>query len=159
MSRFSSEIKIIPKAAWAVAIISYACLAVPMLAVFGFQEDMGPLGRYLVSFGIPLLFLIYILLAGYIYADARRRGMRAVVWTLLAFLIPNAIGFILYFIMREPLMHTCPGCGKPARAQFAFCTYCGTSLAPACPKCRQAVETEWPHCPHCGGSLKAAPVA
>ncbi len=52
--------------------------------------------------GMPLFVLV--LLIGYVYADAKRRGMRYVMWTLLAIFIPNAIGIILYFVMRDPLL-------------------------------------------------------
>ena len=37
---------------------------------------------------------------GYIYADAKRRGMNALLWTLLAMLLPKPIGFIAYFLLR-----------------------------------------------------------
>jgi hypothetical protein len=67
----------------------------------------------------------FILLAGYVYADARRRGMPAAAWTALALLIPNAVGFVLYFLLRKPLVHPCPTCGQPVATGFAFCPACG----------------------------------
>jgi hypothetical protein len=48
-----------------------------------------------------------VLLNGYVYADAKRRGMRYVMWTWPAILIPNAIGVILYFVLRDPLLVNC----------------------------------------------------
>jgi predicted RNA-binding Zn-ribbon protein involved in translation (DUF1610 family) len=101
--------------------------------------------------GIPLFVLV--LLIGYVYADAKRRGMRYVMWTLLAALIPNAIGIILYFVLREPLLLNCTSCGTQMRPGFAFCPKCGASLAPACPECRRTVEPGWTHCAHCGRAL------
>jgi RNA polymerase subunit RPABC4/transcription elongation factor Spt4 len=112
--------------------------------------------RYVFRIGLPLIVSFYLLMTGYVYGDARRRGMRAFMWALLAFLIPNAIGFILYFVMREPLMRTCRQCGKLVSGQFAFCPNCGASRAPSCPNCRAAVEADWPHCAHCGTALKRA---
>ena len=47
----------------------------------------------------------YVLLAGYVYADASRRGMPAIAWTALTVLVPNAIGFVLYFLLRKPIVH------------------------------------------------------
>lgn len=91
-----------------------------------------------------------ILLVGYIYGDARRRGMRPVLWALLAFFIPNAIGIILYFILREPLLVNCPKCGAGTKSAFPFCPSCGSSLADTCPSCRSAIESGWSHCPRCG---------
>ena len=60
-------------------------------------------------------------LLGYVYGDARRRGMRYVMWTLLAFFIPNGIGVILYFILRDPMPTYCSKCGASAKAAHAFC--------------------------------------
>jgi predicted amidophosphoribosyltransferase len=97
-----------------------------------------------------------VLLVGYVYSDAKRRGMRYVLWTWLAALIPNAIGIILYFVLREPLLVNCTHCGAQARPGFTFCPKCGGSLSPACPQCRRAVEPGWTHCVQCGASLKAA---
>jgi hypothetical protein len=104
--------------------------------------------------GIPIFILV--LLIGYVYADAKRRGMRYVMWTWLATLIPNAIGIILYFVLRDPLFVNCTQCGAQVRPGFAFCPKCGGSLALACPQCRGAVEQGWTHCAHCGASLRAA---
>jgi RNA polymerase subunit RPABC4/transcription elongation factor Spt4 len=110
--------------------------------------------------GIPLA--IYALLIGYVNADARRRGMRYIMWTLLAIFIPNAIGIIVYFILRDPLPRVCPNCSQLVKAGFAFCPHCGYNLAPACPSCKRAVEPSWKVCPTCGTSLAgvapAAPV-
>jgi hypothetical protein len=54
----------------------------------------------------------YFLLAGYIYTDAVRRGMPPLPWTALAVIIPNCVGFVLYFVLRKPIVHPCPGCGR-----------------------------------------------
>ena len=43
---------------------------------------------------------------GFIYADAKRRRMRHVMWAWLA-LVPYFIGVILYFILRDPLPTPC----------------------------------------------------
>jgi len=104
--------------------------------------------------GIPLFVLV--LLIGYVFADAKRRGMRYVMWTLLAALIPNAIGIILYFVLRDPLLTNCTSCGAQVRPGFTFCPKCGGALSQACPQCRRAVEPGWTHCAHCGASLRGA---
>jgi hypothetical protein len=67
----------------------------------------------------------YFLLAGYIYADAAPRGMPPIPWTALAVLIPNCVGFILYFLLRKPILHPCPGCGCGVAPDAAFCPGCG----------------------------------
>ena len=69
----------------------------------------------------------YVLLAGYVYADASRRGMPAIAWTALTVLVPNAIGFVRYFLLRKPIMHPCPKCGCGVAQDAAFCSRCGQS--------------------------------
>jgi RNA polymerase subunit RPABC4/transcription elongation factor Spt4 len=88
-----------------------------------------------------------------VYADAKRRGMRYVMWTVLAIFIPNAIGIILYFILRDPLMKPCPGCSQVLKSGYTFCPHCGTSLLPTCPNCGRSVELGWANCPACGTKL------
>ena len=51
---------------------------------------------------------IWILGLGYVYADARRRGMPPILWTLIAAFIPNLLGFLLYFALRRPIALPCP---------------------------------------------------
>ena len=69
----------------------------------------------------------YVLLAGYVYADASRRGMPAIAWTALTVLVPNAIGFVLYFLLRKPIVHPCPNCGCGVAQDAAFCSRCAQS--------------------------------
>ena len=156
MSRFSEEMKIIPRVARVLAVISI--LTVPCLVVaFVLLNRLHgggawiPLG--LIGIAATLAFSIFILVVGYIAGDARRRGMRPVLWVLLAIFIPNAIGIILYFILRVPLLKFCPKCGAGGNAAFAFCSVCGEALGKSCPGCRTAVQPDWSHCARCGASL------
>jgi hypothetical protein len=68
---------------------------------------------------------IWVLGLGYVYADARRRGMPPILWTLIAAFIPNLLGFLLYFALRRPIALPCPHCGKPTTAEQRFCSWCG----------------------------------
>jgi len=166
MSRFREEMKVIPRMAWVIAILSYVAfvaLVVPSgLRLYTFVPSDPNFTRwprwFLSIFAgiVPLFFSVYVLLCGYVYGDARRRGMRPVMWTLLAFFIPNAIGVILYFILREPLLRGCPSCGTQVSQGYAFCSKCGTALAHACPGCRAGVQPGWSHCTKCGTALRSA---
>jgi len=69
----------------------------------------------------------YFLLAGYVYADAVRRAMPPIPWTALAMVIPNCVGFVLYFLLRKPILHPFPGCGRGGAPDAAFCPRCGQS--------------------------------
>lgn len=160
MSRLDQEMKVIPRPAWAIAVVmGVVCLAVMFL--YGMAEiDNGSGFRFPPLFAVILgsfffvIFCTWVLLIGYIYGDARRRGMRAVLWVLLAIFIPNAIGILLYFILREPMLQACPRCGTGVKPAFPFCPSCGASLASTCPSCRSAVEPGWTHCARCGASLQ-----
>jgi len=163
MSRFSEEMNIIPRPARIIAIV--AALIVPFAAIcFLFIVRLNPHRGSLAwvpfaafaGIAVMLMLSVYTLLVGYIIGDARRRGMRPVLWALLAIFIPNAIGIILYFILREPLLQHCPKCGAGAQASFTFCAVCGEALSKTCPGCRGTVQPGWSHCARCGASLPAA---
>jgi Phospholipase_D-nuclease N-terminal len=70
---------------------------------------------------------IWLLCLGYVYADARQRAMPPVLWTLVALLVPNLLGFLLYFAIRRPLTVTCTSCGQPSSPEQHFCSWCGHS--------------------------------
>jgi hypothetical protein len=159
MSRLSEEMKVIPRAAWAIAFVGAVVIPCAVFA-FIFLNAGGKMGwfpfAFLFALGAMLMGFTYILLIGYIAGDARRRGMRAILWTLLAIFIPNAIGIILYFILREPLLQHCPKCGAAAKAAFTFCSACGEALVKTCPGCSTAIQPGWSHCPQCGVSINPA---
>jgi hypothetical protein len=79
----------------------------------------------LIGLGGGTLAGAWVLLAGYVYADAVRRGMPPIPWTALAVLIPNCVGFVLYFVLRKPIRHPCSSCGGGVAPDAAFCPRCG----------------------------------
>jgi hypothetical protein len=131
-----------------------ALLALGLAALFILVLRGSPLPQLLgFATALALFVFLYGCLVSYVYADARRRGMRAGVWATLAALIPHALGFIAYFLLREPLLQRCTGCGTAARSDLAFCPQCGTPLRRICTACRRPVEAAWGHCAHCGTKL------
>ena len=158
MKRFTEALRIIPGVAWLIAVVAY--LGFSAFVVFISHDDPNmsqwpSWGKALFIGLLPLLLIPYVALIGYVNADARRRGMRYVVWTLLAIFIPNALGIILYFVLRDPPMSLCPQCATRVKHGFAFCPKCGAAVATACPQCRKAVEPDWSHCAACGARLRA----
>jgi hypothetical protein len=117
------------------------------------EPEMPFWALILVSTLVPVFVFFAVLLYGYVYGDAKRRGMRAVLWLLLAIFIPNAIGVILYFVLREPLPIPCASCGAPVNPGFAYCPSCGKQTRAACPECQRAVESGWSNCAYCGAKL------
>ena len=95
------------------------------LAAKGFFSSMPDALWFGLTFGV--FTAAFFLALGYIYGDAKRRQMPAWAWVIAAFLIPNLIGFILYFLFRGPILGPCSSCGKPIRGAEAFCSHCGCS--------------------------------
>jgi len=151
-----NQIRVIPPVAKALAVLAYLGVAIGLIAIAIPQSrntsSLPKGGQVVLGLFAATIPAIYVLLLGYIYGDARRRRMRYVVWTLLAIFIPNAIGIILYFILRDPLPVFCPRCGASVKAGFTFCPQCATALQPVCAQCGRAIERNWPHCPNCGAA-------
>jgi hypothetical protein len=106
-----------------------------------FAAQHGAVGRTMAGdssagllFGI--LAAIWLLCLGFVFADARRRDMPAVAWMLIAMLVPNLLGFLLYFVLRKPLTTPCPSCARAMSPEQPFCSWCGSSrsLAPVSPQ-------------------------
>jgi hypothetical protein len=160
MSRLGEGLRIIPRTAWLIGLAVYLLFTTLAITVFipGDKEmKYWPVvGKLAFAYGVFLILPSLVLLVGYIYADAKRRGMRYAMWTWLAALVPDGIGIILYFILRDPLPRPCPGCSTPVKSGFVFCPYCGTAMKPTCPNCGRAVEHAWSNCPECGSKLPPA---
>ena len=88
---------------------------------------MSMYGSAALVLGIVLA--IWLLCLGFVFADARRRDMRSVLWVLVAALFPHLLGFLLYFVMRHPIASTCTHCGQTIPLHQRFCSWCGTPRA------------------------------
>jgi hypothetical protein len=143
--------RVVPPATWIIAAFVFTA----GFLFFGLLlRDRAPAPvRVLVPMVVPVLLAGYAVLVGYVYGDARRRGMRYVLWTWLAILIPNGIGIVLYFILREPLLAYCTTCGGATLPGFVYCPRCGASIAPSCKQCHRAMQVGWSHCAYCGTQL------
>jgi len=176
-STFREELRIIPK--W----IVWTCIVLYVLGliiglgvnlhnfqtggpVFPGDESLrnSPLLSCLALFGVitGLAFTLSLILfmLGYVYRDAKRRGMNAGLWTLLVLILSPAyllIGLIIYLLVREPLPFTCPQCSATVSARFNFCPNCKYNLHPACPQCQREVSDTDKFCPYCATELTHAP--
>ena len=152
MTPMPPRVRVIPLTTWIVAGVVF---------LFGFVTCGVAMARggapgfikLIVPLVLPLLLAGYTLLIGYVYGDARRRGMRYVLWTLLAIFLFNGVGIILYFILREPMMVYCSRCGAGVHPLHAFCPKCGGGVQPACPQCHRTIQMGWSHCAWCGRNL------
>jgi hypothetical protein len=171
MNRFTKEwsgwrleLRVVPRAAWVVATFLYVALACVFQLVIHFGNDPGmtrmPLaGQLALTLCAPLMIVVLVALIGYVNGDAKRRGMRYVMWTLLATFVPDCIGIILYFIVRDPLPNRCRSCGQNVLAKFVFCPHCGAATQPTCPQCGHAVNYMWANCAYCGVKLPRQSIA
>ncbi len=158
-SHFEAEMRIIPTG-WAVAAV--ICFAVCQVAFNVLipnhvrHQDVPP-QPFLTLIGVVagLFLAATILLIGYVYADSKRRGMNALLWTLLVIVIPKAIGFIAYFLLRKPLLAPCPNCRWPIGSEFAYCPKCGYAAIPSCANCGRPIRRDYMCCPYCGKPVAA----
>ena len=171
--RFWQEFKIVPRwLMWTVLVLFLiAQVMATLINLYGaagetFPPELQghPVLQSLAIEGIVTLVSLFlaglIFLTGYVNRDARRRGMSPGLWTFLVLILMPAyfgIGFIIYFLMREPLPYNCPQCGTTVGARFNYCPNCKCNLHPSCPQCkREVVETD-KYCPYCSQEL--TPVA
>jgi hypothetical protein len=176
-STFREELRIIPK--WLV----WVCVALYLIAlviglsvnIHGFQTN-GPifpgdeslrgqmflsclaLGGVITLGAFTLSLMLFML--GYVYRDAKRRGMNPALWTVLVLILSPAyfcIGLIIYLLVREPLPFGCPKCNATVTARFNFCPACKYNLHPACPQCQREVSDSDKFCPYCAAELHHTP--
>jgi len=173
-TRFRDELRIIPR--WLI----WTCVSLYILAliigvsinwlhtqnggdVFPPELAQQPLLACLALAGAitagSLFTSCWLFMLGYIYRDAKRRGMSPALWTVLVLILSPAylfIGLIIYLLVREPLPYTCPQCSASVSARFNFCPSCKYNLHPACPKCQHEVSDTDKFCAYCGGDLVPA---
>ena len=109
---------------------------------------------------VAITMAVFIFALGYVNRDAKRRGMNSALWTLIVLVfLPSygVIGFLIYFLLREPLPYPCPRCASLVGPRFNFCPNCKCNLHPTCPACKQEVAETDKFCPYCGTAL-ATPV-
>jgi Double zinc ribbon len=153
-STLGREIKIVPQWAWALAGLGFVAAQIFFnVVVVHHANHPSAWARALLGLLAGIGAGCFLLFIGYINRDAKRRGMSPTLWTIVALIIPNALGIILYFVLRQPLRGPCPQCGNPVQPGFSFCPRCSYKLNPSCPQCQHAVGADDLYCPYCGTSL------
>ncbi len=124
-------LSIVPQAVKRWALVIVGC-AVPIGLIVGYHTAKHGAELRTISAGGGVALLGGILLAtwllciGFVFADARRRAMRPLLWVLVAALFPHLLGFLLYFVLRQPIASPCTHCGQTISLQQRFCAWCGT---------------------------------
>jgi hypothetical protein len=129
-------LSIVPQAVkrWALVIVGCAVLIGLVVGYHAANQtaNLGAGVRTMSIFGGAGLFggmaiATWLVCLGFVFADARRRAMRPVLWVLVAGLFPHLLGFLLYFVLRQPIASPCTHCGQTISLQQQFCAWCGTA--------------------------------
>ena len=127
-------LSVVPKAVqiWALAAGACTVLIGSVVAFHALQQGFGL--RAMSMYGSAglvsgVVVAAWILCLGFVYADARQRAARAVLWVLVAALFPHLLGFLLYFVMRPPIPAACSHCGRTIPPSQPFCSWCGNPQA------------------------------
>ena len=120
---------LIPAPASIMAVLAFLGVCVGFLFLGALGHVGAPEAVFMLVAGfVAACFLsATILAAGFVYGDAKLRGMPPVMWVLLVLLVPNLIGFVLYFLLRKPLLSECPNCRCGIDPGAAFCPRCGVA--------------------------------
>jgi zinc-ribbon domain len=122
---------VVPKAVRIWALVIGGCAALAGLGVGFHEAQRGPALRTMFMYAGAGVFggvviAAWLLCLGFVFADARRRAMRPFLWVLVAGLFPHLLGFLLYFVMRQPIASTCSHCGQTIPLNQRFCSWCGS---------------------------------
>ena len=154
----ADEVKIIP---WWSYLLALTAFTVVQWFFYTMPVRRTPTAAYTAfhtgwSVITGLMLGLFMLLIGYVNRDARRRGMNVSLWTTLVILsVPNAIGFVVYFMMRHPLVLSCPQCKYDVQSGYNYCPNCRHSLVTCCPDCQRPVHEGDLFCSNCGSSLQS----
>ena len=168
--RFRDEFRIVPRWLKVFCILLYLlAIAIGVIVVHvspdarpaDLRDDVATATVAVVAMitAIGFLFSCFLLMLGYVNRDAKRRGMNSTLWTLLVLVLSPGyvgIGFIIYFLIREPLPYPCPRCNHLVGPRFNFCHNCKCDLHPSCPNCRREISETDKFCPFCAEELAAA---
>ena len=103
---------------------------------------------------VVLILAIPVIVGCYVYKDAKCRGMDAVLWTVVAVLVPGLIGLIIYLIVRGNSADVvCPVCEKESSNTYVRCPHCGNPLKACCKNCNAVIDPSWKLCPQCGTEI------
>lgn len=150
------EIAIIPAWAFIVASIIFVLVPVCFFALVWAREanPPAPVFQFVIAL-LPATILAFLaLMIGYVNRDAGRRGMSRTLWTIIVIVVPNAIGFILYFLLRNPIRTHCPKCAAVVDPRVNYCPSCGHNFHPTCGQCKAAVRPGDTYCVNCGAQLQ-----
>lgn len=157
-TRFSDELRLIPRWAIVGALLAFALveyyfwIALPRISHHPSRLPFALHLYLLLSWGA--LAALSMLIIGYISNDAPRRGMSARLW-MICIVVPGGIGAALYFLLRQPILASCPSCGAHIDGDYHYCPQCAYQVSPSCGNCHRGARITDIYCVHCGHELAA----
>ena len=109
----------------------------------------GMLSLKIAASVIMLLFMIYlIIVALWVYQNARKSKLSAPVWGIIT-LFTNVAGVLVYLIYKH-INGICGFCGAVQSRGNIFCTECGKKIGITCDECGHFLKLSDNYCPKCG---------
>ena len=109
----------------------------------------GELSLKAAAAAAMLLFMVYwILIALWIYQNAKKSNLAAAAWGILT-LFTNLAGVLIYVIYKYTNA-ICAKCGTVQSKKNTFCAHCGHKIGISCPHCGEILSPNDNYCPKCG---------
>lgn len=109
----------------------------------------GELSLKTAAAAAMLLFMVYwILVALWIYQNARKSSLPAAAWGILT-LFTNLAGVLIYTIYKYTNA-ICQSCGTVQSRKNTFCIHCGHKIGISCRECGEILNPHDSYCPTCG---------
>jgi Double zinc ribbon len=157
-SSLSEEVKLIPLWSIAAAVFAFIFMQyfswVILPAAHRLRPSTAPFSlRFYFALSWSTLAAMYMLMVGYVSRDAPRRSMSTRLWVVICLAMPGGIGSVLYFLLRQPVVASCPSCGTSIHTEFHFCPQCAYQVSAACGNCYRGVRITDVFCVYCGHGL------
>jgi len=130
-------------------------LAIGLTGAYGELSQDDRIALILIPFFMIFVIILFAIIGVLVYRDAKKLGMNAWMWTLVAIYAPNGVGIIIYLVFRynEKKKKRCPKCNYVLGGEFEVCPNCGHNISSKCSECGKIVEDEWKVCPYCRNAL------
>ena len=106
-------------------------------------------------FALIITVFIKLLIAVYVYNDAKSHDLNRTLWIVLIIILPSYVTLIAYLIFRQNNEYTsCPNCQFKVKKKASICPNCNQILTHTCPRCNKIIKEEWDSCPYCTEVLR-----
>lgn len=122
------------------SIIALACILLSLATTSASAADSTDTAAFLgfsalICGVLVAVFIVFILIAIWVYRDAEKRGSSGVLWLIIV-IITGIVGLIIWLVVRPPIGgkagqgagRMCPNCGRPIPMDARVCPYCGKNF-------------------------------